>query len=39
MRTAVKKVVASDKISDDNGKDWRYVTGYQKKILLLALCF
>ena len=34
LKTNVKKIVASYKISHDNGKDWRYVTGYQKKVLL-----
>ena len=34
MKNEVKKVQASDKISHDNGKDWKYVTGYQKKVLL-----
>ena len=34
MMADIKKAVVFDKISHDNGKYWRYVTGYQKKILL-----
>ena len=28
MMADIKKAVVFDKISDDNGKYWRYVTGY-----------
>ena len=33
----VKKLVVSDKVSSNNGKDWRYIVGYQAGEALIPL--